>query len=81
MKLIEKLQYDNYQILKQRPELREVGDFTEEGKKYHANELKIEQLNKLPVPLVVGSCSCSNRIERPQYRIKFCAWCHKEIVD
>lgn len=79
--LIDKLKIENQEILKRRPDLRANGDFTEEGEKLHSNELKIEQLNKLPIPLVVGSCSCGNRIPRTQYEIKFCAYCHKEIVD
>lgn len=79
--LIDKLKVEKHEILKTRPDLKFNGDFTEDGERLHTNELKIEQLNKLPIPLVVGSCSCKNRIPRPQYEIKFCAFCHKEIVD
>ena len=79
--LIDKLKIENHEILKRRPDLKMNGDFTEDANKLHSNELKIEQLNKLPIPLVVGSCSCGNRIPRPQYEINFCAYCHKEIVD
>jgi len=79
--LIDKLKVENHEILKRRPDLKTNGDFSEDGEKLHSNELKIEQLNTLPIPLVVGSCSCDKPIPRPQYEIKFCAWCHKEIVD
>ena len=78
--LIDKLKIENSQILKDRPDLGITGDFTPAGEKYFANELKIEQLNTLPIPLVVGSCSCEKRILRDQYKIRFCACCHKEIV-
>lgn len=79
--LKDKLKVENYEILKRRPDLEINGDFTEDYDKLQSNRLKIEQLNELPIPLVVGSCSCGNRIPRSQYEIKFCAYCHKEIVD
>lgn len=79
--LIDKLKIENSQILKNRPDLKINGDFTVDGERLFANELKIEQLNTLPIPLVVGSCSCGKCIPRLQYKIKFCAYCHKEIVN
>ena len=78
--LIDKLKIENSQIIKDRPDLKINGDFTNDGERLFANELKIEQLNTLPIPLVVGSCSCEKRILRDQYKIRFCAYCHKEIV-
>lgn len=53
--LIDKLKIENHEILKRRPDLKINSDFTEDGEKLHSNELKIGQLNKLPIPLVVGS--------------------------
>lgn len=79
--LIDKLKVENHEILKRRPELKVNRDFTEDGKKLHDNELKIERLEKLPVILEVGNCSCGHRIPRPQYEINYCAYCHKEIID
>ena len=79
--LIDKLKIENHEILKRRPDLKLNSDFTEDGEKLYSNKLKIEQLNKLPISLVVGSCLCENPIPRPQYEINFCAYCHKEIVD
>lgn len=79
MKIIDQLEIENFHILKRRPNLKVYGDFSEDGKKLQANQLKIEQLNELPVPLMVGGCFCGNRIPRTQYKIKFCANCHKEI--
>jgi hypothetical protein len=78
--LIEQLKIENQEILKRRLDLEIYGDFTEDGEKLSRNDLKIKHLNKLSVSLYVGSCSCGNRIPRQEYEIKFCAYCHKEIL-
>lgn len=57
--LIDKLKIENHEILKRRPDLKINSDFTEDGEKLHSNELKIEQLNKLPIPLV-SNCKHEN---------------------
>lgn len=80
MKLIESLQKECYEVYKSRPDLVINGDFTELGKKLHATDLKIEQLKKLSIPLVVGSCDCGEEIPTEEHGIKFCYWCCKEMV-
>ena len=47
--LIDKLKIENSQIIKDRPDLKINGDFTNDGERLFANELKIEQLNTLPI--------------------------------
>lgn len=78
--MVDKLNKENLEILKRRPDLQINGDFTKDGERLLNNELQIERLDKLPIRLVVGSCSCANRIRRGDV-IEYCAWCHKEIID
>lgn len=76
--LVEQLYAENQDILLNRPDLAQRGDFSEQGMKYHSNKLKMKALDELPVMLLIGKCLCAKPIVRTQYRIKFCAWCHKE---
>ncbi len=78
--VIDKLKSENIAILKRLPYLHIVGDWTEDGKKLFTNEQQISKLNKLPIRLVIGSCSCGHRIVREDV-IKYCAYCHKQIDD
>ena len=78
--VIDKLKSENIAILRSKPYLQIFGDWTEECKKLFANDVQIEKLNKLPIRLAIGSCSCGHRIVRDDV-IKYCAYCHKQIDD
>lgn len=78
--VIDKLKSENIAILKRRPDLNTLGDWTKDSEKLFANEEYINKLNQLPIRLVIGTCSCRNQIVRDEV-IKYCAWCHKQIEN